>query len=69
MLCFHGYRFGEIESIRVLHERFCAFINFKNANMAAKALEKLQVSELIFRENKLALKYIILDVIVSIQGC
>ncbi|KAI3353502.1 hypothetical protein L3Q82_020022 [Scortum barcoo] len=37
--------FGEIESIRVLHERFCAFVNFKNANMAAKALEKLQVSD------------------------
>ncbi|KAF3842095.1 hypothetical protein F7725_024046 [Dissostichus mawsoni] len=33
--------FGEIESIRVLHERFCAFVNFKNANMAALAMEKL----------------------------
>ncbi|KAK5854017.1 hypothetical protein PBY51_015121 [Eleginops maclovinus] len=33
--------FGEIESIRVLHERFCAFVNFKNANMAARAMEKL----------------------------
>ncbi|XP_039995039.1 tetratricopeptide repeat protein 31 isoform X2 [Xiphias gladius] len=32
---------GEIESIRVLHERFCAFVNFKNANMAARAMEKL----------------------------
>lgn len=38
--------FGEIESIRVLHERFCAFVNFKNANKAAKALEKLQGAEL-----------------------
>ncbi|XP_068583346.1 stress-induced-phosphoprotein 1-like [Cebidichthys violaceus] len=37
---------GEIESVRVLHERFCAFVNFKNANMAAKALEKLQGVEL-----------------------
>ncbi|XP_045926524.1 tetratricopeptide repeat protein 31 isoform X2 [Micropterus dolomieu] len=33
--------YGEIESIRVLHERFCAFVNFKNANMAAHAMEKL----------------------------
>lgn len=33
--------YGEIESIRVLHERFCAFVNFKNANMAARAMEKL----------------------------
>ncbi|XP_068424217.1 uncharacterized protein zgc:123010 [Clinocottus analis] len=33
--------FGEIESVRVLHERFCAFVNFKNANMAARAMEKL----------------------------
>ncbi|XP_061601459.1 uncharacterized protein zgc:123010 [Cololabis saira] len=32
---------GEIESIRVLHERFCAFVNFKNANMASRAMEKL----------------------------
>ncbi|XP_068183161.1 uncharacterized protein zgc:123010 isoform X2 [Antennarius striatus] len=32
---------GEIESIRVLHERFCAFVNFRNANMAARAMEKL----------------------------
>ncbi|XP_020565252.1 tetratricopeptide repeat protein 31 isoform X2 [Oryzias latipes] len=33
--------YGEIESIRVLHERFCAFVNFRNANMAARAMEKL----------------------------
>lgn len=33
--------YGDIESIRVLHERFCAFVNFKNANMAARAMEKL----------------------------
>ncbi|XP_069000800.1 uncharacterized protein [Embiotoca jacksoni] len=33
--------YGEIESIRVLHERFCAFVNFKNAIMAAAAMEKL----------------------------
>ena len=39
------HRCGEIESIRVLHERFCAFVNFKNANMAARALERLQVSD------------------------
>nr|XP_005169572.1 tetratricopeptide repeat protein 31 isoform X1 [Danio rerio] len=33
--------YGEIDSIRVLHERFCAFVNFKNANMASRAMEKL----------------------------
>ncbi|CAJ1067645.1 hsp70-Hsp90 organizing protein 2 isoform X2 [Xyrichtys novacula] len=33
--------YGDIESIRVLHERFCAFVNFKNATMAARAMEKL----------------------------
>lgn len=32
---------GEIESIRVLHEKFCAFVNFKDTNMAARAMEKL----------------------------
>lgn len=37
--------YGEIDSIRVLHERFCAFVNFKNANMASRAMEKLNVSE------------------------
>lgn len=37
-------RHGEIESIRVLHERFCAFVNFKSAGMAARAMEKLHVS-------------------------
>ncbi|XP_044047134.1 STI1-like protein isoform X1 [Siniperca chuatsi] len=47
--------FGEIESIRVLHERFCAFVNFKNANMAAKALEKLQGVEL--GSSKLVMRY------------
>jgi len=43
-LRFHGYRAGEIESVRVLHKRSCAFVNFKNANMAVRALERLQVS-------------------------
>lgn len=33
--------YGDIESIRVLHERFCAFVNFRNANMATRAMEKL----------------------------
>ncbi|XP_028266837.1 stress-induced-phosphoprotein 1-like isoform X2 [Parambassis ranga] len=47
--------FGEIESIRVIYESFCAFINFKNANMAAKALEKLQGVELGGR--KLVMRY------------
>nr|XP_019963345.1 PREDICTED: polyadenylate-binding protein, cytoplasmic and nuclear-like [Paralichthys olivaceus] len=47
--------FGEIESIRVLHERFCAFVNFKNTNMAARALEKLQGVEL--GSTKLVMRY------------
>ncbi|XP_035492752.2 stress-induced-phosphoprotein 1-like [Scophthalmus maximus] len=47
--------FGEIESIRVLHERFCAFVNFKNANVAARALEKLQGVEL--ASTKLVMRY------------
>ncbi|KAM9365283.1 uncharacterized protein KZ484_011457 [Pholidichthys leucotaenia] len=33
--------YGDIDSIRVLHERFCAFVNFKKAAMAARAMEKL----------------------------
>ncbi|KAL1005715.1 hypothetical protein UPYG_G00063080 [Umbra pygmaea] len=46
---------GEIESIRVLHERFCAFVNFKNANMAARALERLQGVEL--ETTRLVIRY------------
>lgn len=40
-------RYGDIESIRVLHERFCAFVNFRDASMAARAMEKLNVSVLL----------------------
>ncbi|XP_053275669.1 uncharacterized protein LOC128437510, partial [Pleuronectes platessa] len=47
--------FGEIESVRVLHQRFCAFVNFKNANTAARALEKLQWVEL--GSTKLVMRY------------
>ncbi|XP_063048200.1 uncharacterized protein zgc:123010 isoform X2 [Engraulis encrasicolus] len=32
---------GEIDSVRVLHERFCAFVNYKTPTMAARALERL----------------------------
>ncbi|XP_036403360.1 uncharacterized protein zgc:123010 isoform X1 [Megalops cyprinoides] len=47
--------FGDIDSIRVLHERFCAFVNFKNANMAARALEKLHGVEL--ENTRLVIRY------------
>ncbi|XP_062311757.1 uncharacterized protein LOC134016410 [Osmerus eperlanus] len=47
--------YGDIESIRVLHERFCAFVNFRNANMAAKALDKLQGVEL--ENTRLVIRY------------
>ncbi|KAL4641053.1 hsp70-Hsp90 organizing protein 1-like isoform X3, partial [Arapaima gigas] len=47
--------FGEIESIRVLHERFCAFVNFKDASMAAQALEK--VHGLKVENTKLVVRY------------
>ncbi|KAG5855284.1 hypothetical protein ANANG_G00047470 [Anguilla anguilla] len=46
---------GEIDSIRVLHERFCAFVNFKNANMAARALETLQGKEI--ENTRLVIRY------------
>ncbi|KAI1894320.1 hypothetical protein AGOR_G00114600 [Albula goreensis] len=47
--------YGEIDSIRVLHERFCAFVNFKNANMAARALEKLHGVEI--ENTRLVVRY------------
>lgn len=43
-------RCGDIESIRVLHERFCAFVNFKSADTAAHAMEKLNVGPDFVRE-------------------
>ncbi|XP_030638746.1 hsp70-Hsp90 organizing protein 3-like [Chanos chanos] len=46
---------GKIDSIRVLHERLCAFINFRNAGMAARALEKLQGVEL--ENTRLVIRY------------
>ncbi|GCB68495.1 hypothetical protein scyTo_0013836, partial [Scyliorhinus torazame] len=47
--------YGEIESIRVLHERFCAFVNFKCHMAAAKALEALQGKEI--ENTKLLIRY------------
>ncbi|KAI5606325.1 tetratricopeptide repeat protein 31 isoform X2, partial [Silurus asotus] len=47
---------GEIDSIRVLHERFCAFVNFKNASMAARAMEKLNASSLM-KKTRLVVRY------------
>lgn len=37
-------RFGKIKSIKMLHESFCAFVNFEDACMAASAMEMLKVS-------------------------
>nr|XP_015202309.1 PREDICTED: hsp70-Hsp90 organizing protein 3-like isoform X4 [Lepisosteus oculatus] len=47
--------YGEIESIRVLHERFCAFVNFKLAPMAARAMEELQGVEI--ENTRLVIRY------------
>ncbi|KAJ8001672.1 hypothetical protein DPEC_G00171890 [Dallia pectoralis] len=46
---------GEVESVRVLHERFCAFVNFKNAIMAARALERLHGVEI--ENTRLVIRY------------
>ncbi|XP_061804723.1 uncharacterized protein [Nerophis lumbriciformis] len=47
--------YGEIDSIRVLHERFCAFVNFKDANMAARAMERL--NGYIIENTRLVVRY------------
>ncbi|XP_066550010.1 stress-induced-phosphoprotein 1 isoform X2 [Amia ocellicauda] len=47
--------FGEIDSIRVLHERFCAFVNFKTAAMAARAMDQLQGVEV--ENTRLVIRY------------
>lgn len=62
--------YGEIDSIRVLHERFCAFVNFKNANMASRAMENLNVSEtLIINYLLFVVVSIILFVVVVVKPC
>ncbi|KAK1164477.1 hypothetical protein AOXY_G14805 [Acipenser oxyrinchus oxyrinchus] len=47
--------YGEIDSIRVLHERFCAFVNFISATAAATAMEKLQGKEI--ESTRLVIRY------------
>lgn len=37
----------------MLHERFCAFVNFKSADTAAHAMEKLNVSHNSLSESRL----------------
>ena len=41
----HMYRFGEIQSVRTLRDKFCCFINFKTSQQAGNAMSGLQVSE------------------------
>ncbi|XP_029465975.1 protein STIP1 homolog isoform X3 [Rhinatrema bivittatum] len=47
--------FGEIDSIRLLCERFCAFVNFKCPTAAARALDELQGKEV--ENTKLVIRY------------
>ncbi|XP_028915961.1 hsp70-Hsp90 organizing protein [Ornithorhynchus anatinus] len=47
--------YGEIASVRVLHERFCAFVNFKCPSAAARALDSLQGKEI--ENTKLLIRY------------
>ncbi|KAM8923941.1 tetratricopeptide repeat protein 31 isoform 2-T2 [Pelodytes ibericus] len=47
--------YGEIHSIRLLGERFCAFVNFKCPTAAAKALDALQGKEI--ENTKLLIRY------------
>ena len=41
------FRFGPVSSIRLLPEKFCAFVNFKSKEGAGKAMCMLQVSVLV----------------------
>ncbi|XP_064419198.1 uncharacterized protein ZGC:123010 [Latimeria chalumnae] len=47
--------YGEIDSIRVLHERFCAFVNFKCPDATARALDGLQGREV--ENTRLVVRY------------
>ena len=41
------FRFGEVQSLRRLTEKFCSFINFKTAAQASTAMHRLQVRDLL----------------------
>ncbi|XP_075468450.1 uncharacterized protein LOC142501842 isoform X1 [Ascaphus truei] len=47
--------YGDIDSIRLLGERFCAFVNFKCPTAAARALDALQGKEI--ENTKLLIRY------------
>ena len=38
------FRFGAVTSVRCLPDKFCAFVNFKDKESAAKAMKNLQVN-------------------------
>uniref|UniRef100_S4RIE8 Zgc:123010 n=1 Tax=Petromyzon marinus TaxID=7757 RepID=S4RIE8_PETMA len=48
-------RYGTIRSVRVMHERYCAFVNYTNGEAAAKAMSALQGCEV--ANTKLLIKY------------
>ncbi|KAM8841824.1 uncharacterized protein ACB058_013658 isoform 2-T2 [Synchiropus picturatus] len=48
-------QFVEAESVKILRESFCAFVNFRSAIEASKALDTMQDVEL--RGNKLVMRY------------
>lgn len=48
-------RFGEIESMRRLSEKFCAFINYRDASMASEAMRNLQGYQ--FFDSQLLIKF------------
>ena len=41
-----AFRYGTVTSIRMLPEKYCAFVNFKTKEAAGKAMHGLQVSGL-----------------------
>ena len=41
--CYSLFRYGTVTSIRLIYERWCAFVNFSEEWSAAAALEALQV--------------------------
>ena len=42
------FRFGSLQSVRCLPEKYCAFVNFVNKDCAGKAMQALQVKTFLF---------------------
>lgn len=54
-LLFYFFSYGVVVSVRLMSEKFCAFVNYLEANSAARALREL--NGMLFGGNYLVIRY------------